>query len=103
MGKLGPEKEDELKKGYNQLLLGAQDEMWLMMNRMLFGFSECFSAVAILFLYVLFWLLSPLPTGGKAGALVRSYIYKKTLVSAGYGICVTILFAALGIDLAVLF
>jgi len=95
--------DNRVKEIYNTLLSKAQEGVWATVNRIVSGLSEGFSSAAIVLLYVLFWLLQPLPTGGKAGNLVRSYIYKKTLVSFLYGFCVTLLFFALSIDLAVLF
>eukprot|EP00927_Polykrikos_kofoidii_P034207 TRINITY_DN29041_c0_g1_i1.p1 TRINITY_DN29041_c0_g1~~TRINITY_DN29041_c0_g1_i1.p1 ORF type:complete len:475 (-),score=69.38 TRINITY_DN29041_c0_g1_i1:206-1630(-) len=81
----------------------AQDLVWTIVNFIVSGVSEGLSSLALMMLYVLFWLFQPLPTGGTAGALVRSYLYKKSLVSALYGVCVTVLFASLGVDLAILF
>lgn len=92
-----------LKQFYQEILMKSKEGMWYAINRIVSGVSEGLSFSLLLLLYVLFWLFAPLPTGGKAGALVRSYIYKKTLVSALFGMCVAILFALLGIDLAVLF
>jgi len=95
--------DHRIKEGYNAILNKAQEGVWTTVNTIASGLSEGLSSTVIMMLYVLFWLLQPLPTGGKAGALVRSYIYKKMLVSFLYGFCVAMLFAALGIDLAVLF
>jgi len=95
--------EDRLKGGYYNVLAQAQDGVWTLLNSIVSGVSEGLSSTLILMLYLLFWLLTPLPTGGKAGELVRSYIYKKTLVSFFYGLCVAILFVALGVDLAAFF
>lgn len=95
--------EQRLKEGYFGVLSQAQDGVWTVANAIITSVSEGMSSTVILLLYLLFWLLTPLPTGGKAGALVRSYIYKKTLVSFLYGLCVCLLFIALGVDLAALF
>lgn len=95
--------EDEIKEGYFEVFKNAEDGVWILVNSIVTGLSGGISFLAFVLLYVLFWLWAPLPTGGKAGALVRSYIYKKTIVSAAYGLCVAILFIGLGIDLAVLF
>jgi len=95
--------EDEIKEGYFEVFKNAEDEVWFLVNSIVTGLSSGISFFAFVLLYVLFWLWAPLPTGGKAGALVRSYIYKKTIVSAAYGVCVAFLFIGLGIDLAVLF
>eukprot|EP00929_Paragymnodinium_shiwhaense_P067558 TRINITY_DN33986_c0_g1_i3.p1 TRINITY_DN33986_c0_g1~~TRINITY_DN33986_c0_g1_i3.p1 ORF type:complete len:444 (+),score=82.80 TRINITY_DN33986_c0_g1_i3:169-1500(+) len=80
-----------------------QGYIWDVVNYIVVAFSDGFSSLAIMLLYVLFWLYQPLPTGGQAGAIVRSYLYKKSLVSALFGVCVALLFAMLGIDLAILF
>lgn len=61
------------------------------------------SFAAMVVLYMLFWLFQPLPIGGKASALVRSYIWKKTIVSVLYGCSVAILLHCLGVDLPVFF
>lgn len=95
--------EDEIKERYFEVFKNAEDGVWILVNSIVTGLSGGISFFAFVLLYVLFWLWAPLPTGGKAGALVRSYIYKKTIVSAAYGVCVAILFIGLGIDLAVLF
>jgi len=94
---------DEIKEGYFAVFKNAEDTVWLVVNSIVTGLSGGISFLAFVLLYVLFWLWAPLPTGGKAGVLVRSYIGKKTTVSAAYGTCVAILFYGLGIDLAVLF
>lgn len=107
-------KELHLSKSLEERLLGdstlmdallqkSQDWVWVLLNTIVSGLSEGVSSAAIMLLYVLFWLLQPLPTGGKAGRLVRRYLYKKTIVSFLYGACVTMLFTALSIDLAILF
>jgi predicted PurR-regulated permease PerM len=95
--------DERVKAVYNSILTQAKDGLWALVNSIVSGLSEGFSSVFVIFLYILFWLLQPLPTGGKVGALVRTYIYMKTLVSFLYGLCVTLLFVELGVDLAVLF
>lgn len=95
--------EKRLKEGYYGILTKTEEGVWELVNTVVSSVSEGLSSLVLLFLYVLFWLLTPLPTGGKAGALVRSYIYKKTTVSFFFGLCVALLFLSLGIDLAVLF
>mmetsp|Transcript_61647 Transcript_61647/g.198588 ORF Transcript_61647/g.198588 Transcript_61647/m.198588 type:complete len:515 (+) Transcript_61647:109-1653(+) len=97
------EMDHRLKAAYYELYGKAEDWMWEVVNAIISSLSEGLSFMAMLLLYVLFWLMAPLPTTGKAGLLVRSYIYKKTVVSFFYGLCVTLLFVALDIDLAVLF
>lgn len=95
--------ENRLKEGYYEILSQTQDGVWAVVNSIVTSVSEGLSSTVLLLLYLLFWLLAPLPTGGKAGALVRSYIYKKTIVSFFFGLCVAGLFLLLGVDLAVLF
>jgi len=80
-----------------------QEYIWELVNYIIHGLPEGLSHLSIMMLYVLFWLYQPLPTGGHAGALVRSYLYKKTLVSVLFGGFVALLFAVLGVDLAILF
>lgn len=55
------------------------------------------------FTYSGFWLLRPLPVAGEAGALVRSYVWKKSLVSFLFGCSVWLWFWVLDIDLAIVF
>eukprot|EP00931_Biecheleriopsis_adriatica_P120594 TRINITY_DN95720_c0_g1_i1.p1 TRINITY_DN95720_c0_g1~~TRINITY_DN95720_c0_g1_i1.p1 ORF type:complete len:471 (+),score=121.88 TRINITY_DN95720_c0_g1_i1:63-1415(+) len=95
--------DKSVKEFYEQLMTASQDGIWEALNTIMSSVSDGLSFIAMLLLYVIFWLCAPLPTGGNAGALVRSYIYKKTLVSALYGLCVAMLFLTLQIDLAVLF
>lgn len=62
------------------------------------------SFAAMVVLYMLFWLFQPLPLGGtKASVLVRSYIWKKTIVSLLYGCSVATLLFCLDVDLPVFF
>lgn len=100
---LNGQMKQRLIDGYNDMLAETQAAVWTLVNTVAAGFSEGIASAVLVMLYVLFWLWQPLPTGGRAGALVRSYIYKKTLVSFLYGLCVALLFVALGIDLAVFF
>lgn len=95
--------ERRLKDGYNNVLEKLEETMWSSINSIIVELSEGVFLMVWIMLYVLFWLFQPLPFAETAGNLVRSYMYKKTLVSALYGLCVTLLFIALGIDLAVLF
>lgn len=92
-----------IKEAYNSVLGKTHDGLWMLINVIVAQVSVGISSGIMMFLYLLFWLLSPLPIGGTASALVRSYIRKKTCVSALYGICVALLFFVLGIDLAILF
>jgi len=85
------------------LLNKAHDWVWVVVDKTVSSLSGGFTSATITLLYVLFWLLQPLPTGGRAGRLVRKYLYKKTFVSFLYGLCVTLLFAMLSIDMAVFF
>lgn len=97
------EVEKKLKMAYGKSLDEAQGLVWSLMNAIVQGISEGISQMLIVTLYVMFWLMQPLPTGGKASAVVRSYLAKKSIVSVLYGLCTAILFLALGIDLAVFF
>jgi predicted PurR-regulated permease PerM len=87
----------------DSLLDKTREWVWHFVDMTISGLSESLSSAAIMLLYVLFWLLQPLPTGGRAGRLVRKYLYKKTFASFLYGLCVMLLFLLLGIDMAVLF
>lgn len=95
--------DQKIKEAYDTILSKAQDMVWVIVDTIATSLSEGLTSAAVMLLYVMFWLLQPLPTGGTVGALVRSYLYKKTLVSSLYGGCVACLFAALGVDLAILF
>jgi len=101
--RLNKKLERRLKDGYNIALEKTEKAMWESINSIIFDMSEGIFLTVWITLYVLFWLFQPLPFAETAGNLVRSYMYKKTLVSALYGLCVTLLFFTLGIDLAVLF
>jgi len=65
--------------------------------------SDSITFLVILLLYILFWLLQPLPVIGNASMLVRSYVWKKTVSSLALGSCVMIYFMLLRIDLAFVF
>lgn len=55
------------------------------------GITNGFMFGVQVILYMFFWLLEPLPVGGGAAKLVRSYIRKKFIVSVGYSLSVLIL------------
>lgn len=95
--------EEHVKQAYDQLLGEAQGIVWLIVNELVSGLSEGVSQLLIILLYVIFWLMQPLPTGGKVSSVVRSYLWKKSFVSALYGSCVALLFYVLEIDLALFF
>lgn len=95
--------DPQFKQLYNYVLNKVQDTILVLVDYIVSGFSSMATSLIVVILYVLFWLLKPLPFGGKAGALVRSYIWKKTLVSLLYGASVALLFSSLGIDLAIFF
>mmetsp|Transcript_7389 Transcript_7389/g.16213 ORF Transcript_7389/g.16213 Transcript_7389/m.16213 type:complete len:460 (+) Transcript_7389:156-1535(+) len=65
--------------------------------------SGSITFLVILLLYILFWLLQPLPMTGHASMLIRGYVWKKTVSSLALGTCVTVYFMLLGVDLAVVF
>jgi len=96
--------DQHFKATYTQLLTYLQDGIWALVTYLLHGLSGSITYIAIVVLYVVFWLSHPLPgIGGPAGMLVRSYLWKKLLSSLCYGVCVAVLFFALGIDLAAFF
>eukprot|EP00929_Paragymnodinium_shiwhaense_P119277 TRINITY_DN91163_c0_g1_i1.p1 TRINITY_DN91163_c0_g1~~TRINITY_DN91163_c0_g1_i1.p1 ORF type:complete len:518 (+),score=66.16 TRINITY_DN91163_c0_g1_i1:108-1661(+) len=80
-----------------------QESIWEVASYIVQGTSDGVTAFSLMLLYVLFWLYQPLPTGGKVGIVVRSYLFLKTICSAGLGIAVAISFGLLGIDLCILF
>jgi len=91
------------KAVYNYALATLQDLIYGSVNWLISSISTSVSTLIVVILYVLFGLSRPLPMGGTAGALVRSYIWKKSLVSLLYGACVTLLFLLLSNDLAFFF
>jgi len=95
--------DERVKNAYDKMLDEAQGMVWELMNHLLAGLTEGVTQLVIVLLYVLFWLAQPLPTGGKVSSVVRSYLWKKSFVSALYGTCVALLFMGLGIDLAIFF
>mmetsp|Transcript_89126 Transcript_89126/g.230023 ORF Transcript_89126/g.230023 Transcript_89126/m.230023 type:complete len:519 (-) Transcript_89126:77-1633(-) len=92
-----------VKEAYDEILKKAQHIIWHVVNDIVTGVTEGLSSILIMLLYVLFWLLQPLPTSGGVSAVVRSYLWKKACVSFLYGSCVTLLFYVLSIDLAIFF
>lgn len=92
-----------MKAVYNYALTMLQETIYGSVNWLVSSVSTSVSTLGVVGLYVLFGLSRPLPMGGRAGALVRSYIWKKTLVSLLYGTCVSLLFLVLGNDLAFFF
>lgn len=97
------ELDQHIKKAYDTILRQAQDTVLNIVDTIATGLTTGLVSATVMLLYVMFWLLQPLPMGGKVGKLVRSYLYKKTLVSCLYGLCVACLFAADGVDLASFF
>mmetsp|Transcript_10304 Transcript_10304/g.25852 ORF Transcript_10304/g.25852 Transcript_10304/m.25852 type:complete len:509 (-) Transcript_10304:55-1581(-) len=95
--------DQHFRDAYEHVLEQAQEMVWVLMNELIKGASEGVAKVFIVLLYVMFWLMQPLPTGGKVSTVVRSYLWKKALVSFLYGGCVTLLFVYLQIDLALFF
>jgi len=95
--------DEKVKQAYRKLLVQAEDALWVGASELASALSEGISHAFLLLLYVMFWLMQPLPTSGKVVRIVRSYLLKKTFVSFLYGSCVMLLFFAMGIDLAILF
>jgi len=93
----------QFKTLYNALLLRLQDLVSMIVNEIVSTVSAGVSTLIMVSLYMLFWLLRPLPIDGNASALVRNYLTKKTFVSLLYGVWVSLLFMALGNDLAIFF
>jgi predicted PurR-regulated permease PerM len=54
-------------------------------------------------LYVVVWLIVPMPVPQRVDRLFRRYILIKAAVCAGYGFCAYILLAVIGVDLSYLF
>mmetsp|Transcript_4132 Transcript_4132/g.11221 ORF Transcript_4132/g.11221 Transcript_4132/m.11221 type:complete len:556 (-) Transcript_4132:119-1786(-) len=92
-----------LKDAYDKLLERTSDILWEVVNEVVRNVTEGLGSLLIMLLYVLFWLIQPLPTGGRISGMVRSYLWKKALVSFLYGIHVALLFYCLRIDLYVFF
>lgn len=105
-GKLGIQTGAALTKVrslYNYLLSKMQLGVEVLLDEIVETAYGGFKRLFVVFLYVLFWLLRPLPIGGQAGSLVRSYIWKKTFVSLLFGFWVSLLFYMLHVDLALFF
>lgn len=95
--------EQTVKHAYASIASGLESMLMTMVNSVISGISGGFVFVLQVVLYTLFWLMEPLPVGGKASKIVRSYFRKKFIVCAGYGISVWLLLIAIGIDLAAFF
>mmetsp|Transcript_46764 Transcript_46764/g.138153 ORF Transcript_46764/g.138153 Transcript_46764/m.138153 type:complete len:612 (-) Transcript_46764:117-1952(-) len=93
----------DLKMVYDKILERASEVVWEVVNEIVRNVTEGLGSMLIMLLYVMFWLLQPLPTGGRVSAMVRSYLWKKAFVSFLYGVSVAILFYALQIDLYIFF
>lgn len=92
-----------IKTSYKRLIDGTASILLNLLNDLLADISNCLSWMLLTFLYVFFWLLRPLPLTSKMNEFIRSYIMKKTIICAGYGLCVGLLFFMLDIDLAAVF
>lgn len=101
--KLPSKLDDRMKMVYTNILSRFQDLILDVVNVILGAVTGGVFFAFIMILYMLFWLLQPLPIRGKASALVHSYIWKKTVVSFSYGASVGLLLHLLGVDLAILF
>lgn len=88
---------------YTNVLTKFQEGILELVNMIVSFITGSVSFSIIVILYMIFWLYQPLPIGGKAGALVHSYIWKKTVVSVLYGMSVSTLLFCLGIDLPAFF
>lgn len=97
------ELDKTLKNVYSKLAQGLEGIILKAVNTVLSGISGGFMFGLQVTLYSLFWLMEPLPIGGRASKLMRSYIKKKFIVCVGFGTSIWIYLSALNIDLAALF
>lgn len=100
---LGEQTDAHLNGFYSHLLDKGQALVSAVVEEIISDVSSCVVSLIIILLYVIFGLLHPLPIGGKVSNLVRSYLWKKTLVSLLYGFSVSALFLLLNNDLAIFF
>ncbi|CAE7668203.1 tqsA, partial [Symbiodinium necroappetens] len=101
--RLSDDADVRLNGFYTSLLDKGQALVSSVVEAIIAEVSSCVVSLIIIFLYVIFGLLYPLPIGGKVSNLVRSYLWKKTVVSLLYGFSVSALFLLLNNDLAVFF
>eukprot|EP00441_Pelagodinium_beii_P035849 CAMPEP_0197627208 /NCGR_PEP_ID=MMETSP1338-20131121/5882_1 /TAXON_ID=43686 ORGANISM="Pelagodinium beii, Strain RCC1491" /NCGR_SAMPLE_ID=MMETSP1338 /ASSEMBLY_ACC=CAM_ASM_000754 /LENGTH=304 /DNA_ID=CAMNT_0043197863 /DNA_START=412 /DNA_END=1323 /DNA_ORIENTATION=- len=101
--KLGKKTDAQIHEFYTYFLTKGQDLVSAVVEEILSGVSSCIVTAVIVLLYVIFGLLFPLPMGGQAGVLVRSYLWKKTFVSFLYAFWVSMLFIYLDNDMAIFF
>jgi len=99
----GTKTDVQIHQFYTYLLSKGQDLVSAVVEEIISGVSSCIFTVIVVLVYVVFGLFFPLPIGGKAGALVRSYLWKKTFVSLLYAFWVSILFVYLHNDMAIFF
>lgn len=100
---LGQQTDSHLNGFYSYLLDKGQALVSAVVEEIISDVSSCVVSLVIILLYVIFGLLNPLPIGGNVSNLVRSYLWKKTLVSLFYGFSVSALFLLLNNDLAIFF
>eukprot|EP00928_Gymnodinium_smaydae_P010774 TRINITY_DN14060_c0_g1_i3.p1 TRINITY_DN14060_c0_g1~~TRINITY_DN14060_c0_g1_i3.p1 ORF type:complete len:529 (-),score=67.67 TRINITY_DN14060_c0_g1_i3:123-1709(-) len=94
---------DKFRSIYTYVISKMQDYVASLLDEIVQFVYGGISTLLVVLLYVLFWLIKPLPVAGRAGALVRSYIWKKTFVSLLFGGSVAFVYYVLNIDLAILF
>mmetsp|Transcript_105385 Transcript_105385/g.183287 ORF Transcript_105385/g.183287 Transcript_105385/m.183287 type:complete len:507 (+) Transcript_105385:76-1596(+) len=92
-----------MKMVYTNVLSRFEDMILEVVNMILGAVTGGVYFAVIAILYMLFWLLRPLPIAGKATALVHSYIWKKTVVSSLYGSSIGLMLHLMGVDLAIFF
>lgn len=92
-----------MNDGKKSALSFIENMLLSIVNHIISSISGFCQFALISFLYILFWLLEPLPVGWQANRLLRSYIKKKFIVAAGYALCVWLMFHWMGIGLAALF
>lgn len=101
--RLSEDADVRLNGFYTSLLDKGQALVSSVVEAIIAEVSSCVVSLIIILLYVIFGLLYPLPIGGKVSNLVRSYLWKKTVVSLLYGFSVSALFLLLNNDLAIFF
>jgi len=101
--KLSGAMDSRVRMVYTNVLAKFQELILVLVNMIVTFATGSVSFAVIVLLYMLFWLFQPLPIGGKASALVHSYLWKKMLVSFLYGVSVATLLFCLGVDLPAFF
>lgn len=101
--KLSGKADYRMKMVYTNVLSRFEDMILEVVNIILGAVTGGVYLTVIMLLYMLFWLLQPLPIAGKASALVHTYIWKKTIVSSLYGSATGLMLHLMGVDLAIFF